>query len=327
MSETNEVAVEYRATDEGSAPAGAKNQLLPAILMMVLCFVFPIIKFVFSINFRAFSVLYQHGATEAISAMWISLGISLGHMCINQLLGLIPALLVFFLRKKRLSAVRYRDLVVVGVMLLGANLFSRLGAAANTATYNALGSSAAVAVSSAGSVINLTSGAVLLSWLGLTLFFLARTGAKKLSLILWAVLSAGGTVKAVLVAVFAVPLIRLFNASPEIVEMSSQYLRVAMLMSIIGPAVSLLFWYGLGSEYLHFVPALIYGPAMGVVSLLVNYSVMLLCLHVMHLGVVSSAIPAVISDVLSAVYLAVFITVGAVRAKVRAKKLAQPELN
>lgn len=304
-----------------AAPVKEKAKILPAVLMGAFLLVWNFVSVLLGFNFRALGVYIEHGMMEAVVSQLTSFGISAAFTLAQAFIGAVIVLVIILVRKRHLSSVTYKDLVVFALFTVSIYVFGRIGGIFDGALMSRFGTSYAAATGTATAILNIVACSTLLSWICLGIFLLARSGAKVLSPILagcvWLICALAG----ICVAVFTATLVRLFNTSPVIVDQAVLAVRVGALGVIVISAVKLLFFWSWGSGKMGFVPAIIYGPVQGLINLLLGYTVTWLFAFELHLGSVAFGLGEPIGWLVGGLYPLVFTVIGIIRQAKKRKKL------
>ena len=305
-----------------SVPEKKKNKALPVILMAAALLLTGFLSFVLSINFRSLKVLKELARPDALRMEYAAIGINFAKICGQQILGLIMFGIVALVRKNHLHKIKMKDLIPFCLFVFCPFLISWMSNLYTVAIGMGYGSYALAAISSATAILSFISLGQLLSWIGLSVFVLARTGVKVVPVVVWAAVSAVSFAASVLVVVFAPQLIRILGAGHEVLDIGSLYLRVNAAYAFIPVCVSLFFWWSWGSEKMWFVPACIYGPLEAVLSATLGSLGSYLTAYVFHLGIVYTGIGTPVAAVLCGTYILIFTIIGLIASKSKNKKQA-----
>ncbi|MBR6773022.1 MAG: zinc-ribbon domain-containing protein [Clostridia bacterium] len=298
-----------------------KNTALPVIIMGAAFFVASVIGFILSINFQGIRALKNQGAPEyALMVQYAGITIGIVKLAIQNLIGAILFSVVCLIRKKHLDKIKMRDIIPVCLLAFFPLVFSKLSSTYTVLMIGrALGERALAGVSSADSVLNIVNLGVLVFWIGLSVFVLARTGAKVISAIVWAGVSCIAFVGSVLLFVFAYQVLQLMSVSEDIIEIGGHYLRFNAAFSFVPVCISLFFWWSWGSGKMWFVPACIYGPMMEILSFVLGTLGVFLTVHVFHLGFAYVGIGSELATLLGGAYVLVFTVIGLIVGRARKK--------
>ncbi|MBR4942232.1 MAG: hypothetical protein IKZ19_09570, partial [Clostridia bacterium] len=182
----------YSKDSNGGDAAVQKNVAIPAILMGVLCLLSSGIETFMSLDFTRLFLFIREDSMDQLRALLMGFVKVFSHDSAEQLVGLVIFIVILFLRKKQLSAIKYRDIAVLVIFFAAAVGLARFSAILNKFLISDnLSHMANVAVGEKTNAIAMFSAPVLVNWLGLGVFVLARTGAKKFARV------AGGAVVAV----------------------------------------------------------------------------------------------------------------------------------
>lgn len=295
------------------AEAPKNRALLPAFLMGGFLLVWNFITFVLGINFRALKVIAQQVGWEMLRPQFAVIGINAGKTLAQALVGAVIVLIIILVCKNRLR-VTYKDLIAFALFTVSLWGFGRLeGLFTTVLTGHFVGSSHLAASSAASSVINLINSGVLFGWLCLAVWLLGRAGKKVLSPVLGGCILGVRFFVGICAAVFALPMLRLLDAPESVIDIAAHIVRVSALLSLVPATVEMLFFWTWGTEKMGFVPAMIYGPAQGLLNLMLGYTGAFLVLSVFRLGAAYAGLGTLVAWLLGGVYPVVFAVIGIIR--------------
>lgn len=295
------------------AEAPKNRALLPAFLMGGFLLVWNFITFVLGINFRSLKVIAQHGGWAMLRPQFAVIGINAGKTLVQALVGAVIVLIIILVCKNRLR-VTFKDLIAFALFTVSLWGFGRLeGLFTTVLTGHFVGSSHLAASSAASSVINLINSGVLFGWICLGVWLLGRAGKKVLSPVLAGCVLAVCIAGRLCAAIFAPAVLRIFQTPESVIDIAVGIVRISSLLSIIPAAVQMLFFWTWGTEKMGFVPAMIYGPAQGILNLMLGYTGAFLVLSVFRLGAVYTDVGLCVAWLLGGVYPVVFAVIGIIR--------------
>lgn len=295
------------------AEAPKNRALLPAFLMGGFLLVWNFITFVLGINFRALKVITQQVGWEVLRSQFAVIGINAGKTLVQALVGAVIVLIIILVCKNRLR-VTYKDLIAFALFTVSLWGFGRLeGLLTTVLTGHFIGSSHLAASGAATSVTNLINFGVLFGWLCLAVWLLGRAGKKVLSPVLGGCILGVRFLIGICAAVFAMPLLRLLDAPESAIDIAAHVVRVSALVSLVPATVEMLFFWTWGTEKMGYVPAMIYGPAQGLLNLVLGYTGALLVFSVFRLSAVYSDVGLCVAWLLGGVYPVVFAVIGIIR--------------
>lgn len=295
------------------AEAPKNRALLPAFLMGGFLLVWNFITFVLGINFRSLKVIAQHVGWEALRPQLAVVGINAGKTLVQALVGAVIVLIIILLCKNRLR-VTFKDLIAFALFTVSLWGFGRLeGLLTTVLTGHFVGSSHLAASGAASSGINLFDFGVLFGWLCLGVWLLGRAGKKVLSPVLGGCILGVRFLAGICAAIFAPAVLRILQTPESVIDIAVGIVRISSLLSLVPATVEMLFFWTWGTEKMGFVPAMIYGPAQGILNLMLGYTGAILVLSVFRLGAVYAGLGTPVAWLLGGVYPVVFAVIGIIR--------------
>lgn len=255
---------------EIAAEQNKKGSAVPVILMAALCFAAGCVRTLSHINIRQIIFLAQQGILSSVfKDIALAFGVKLAVESVQQIIGIALVLLVILIRRRHLGKIKYKDLIVMGVYFVCSAVFGRLSYGISVSALNVFGDAVVMGLNNAAAIEIYIGAAILISWIVLAVFILARTDAVKFSRALWISASAAVLVFSVIYAAAAPWFARaLFMRGfpAEAVEYSVNALRMTFIFGWVKPAAELLAAFLYGRKRIGFVPALVYSPAVGIVN-------------------------------------------------------------
>ena len=242
----------------GEAAVKERSGAMPVLLMALACLIVGGANTVMSFNFTAFFTFIKGGHTEAIPQLLMNFLANVGHDAIEQIVGIVLILVVILLRKKYLSGINYKDFAVMALFFVASIVFGKIGSTSGQLSLTAtLNQDAIASVGVKNGVVALVAVPNLVNWLCLSVFVLAKTGAKKLSRIFGGAVVLVSVVLSVVCCISARKL-ALLSYPESLASAAIPAVRVALLFSFVAFAVSILFWLLYGEGQLKFVVGIIY---------------------------------------------------------------------
>ena len=304
------------------APVKKKaNVALPVIIMGAALLLTAFISFVFSINFRALKVYIEHGMADAVRVQFTSLGLNFVKIFAQHLIGGVLFAVICLIRKNHLHKINLKDIIPACLFIITPVIFSRLASTYITMVIGqGLGDEALAAISSANVVLGFLSMGAIVSWLGLCVFVLARTGAKLLPILIMTAVPLVSFVVGIVLVVFAPQALRLFHSPPSIIDMSVQYLRISAPLAFISVFVALFFWWAWGSGKMWFVPACVYAPMQPILSAVLGTLGAYITVFALELGIAFVNVGTTAAYILGGSFILLFTIIGAVVSGIKQKK-------
>ncbi|MDD6263104.1 MAG: zinc ribbon domain-containing protein [Clostridiales bacterium] len=268
--EESSVPEKSGAECETTAEQKKKGSAAPVILMAAFCFADGCVRTLSHLNIRQIVFLTQQGIiSNVFKDIALDFGTKLAVESVQQIIGIALVLLVILIRRRHLGKIKYKDLIVMGVYFVCSAVFGRLSDGISVSALNVFGDAVVMGLNNAAAIEIYIGAAILINWIVLAVFILARTDAVKFSKALWISASAAVFVFSVIYAAAAPRFARVLfmrGFPAEAVVYSVNALRMTFIFGWVKPAAELLAAFLYGRKRIGFVPALVYSPAVGIVN-------------------------------------------------------------
>lgn len=259
------------------APAGGEASVkkavaMPAILMAVVCYLGGWVDTMMSFDIATAIIFIQQGRTEQLKAMLLSFAKVLTHDNAEQLLGLILVAVIIFLRRRSLENVKYKDVAVIAVWFVFSLGLGRVSSILDHLLVSEnMSHMANVAIGEKSYVVSMFTVPLLVNWLALAVFLLARSGAVKRAKTLSGAVCAVSLVGSIAGCIFAGKLLTAISQNmANVINAATPLSRVAMLLNFLGVVTAMFFWYVYADGRLKVFGAIIYSAVQPILLTLLS---------------------------------------------------------